>query len=178
MIENLKAKLAGEIPVNREELIELINSWGRRMSVYVPGIINVEQTNATEKYDLSKLNVSNIKDFSYLFFHSLFNGDISNWNVSNGITMKEMFFYAVFNGDISRWDIKNVLDFEAAFHYAEFDGDISDWCFNENVYCNIIFSNNRKFKKKYSKKTIPTSTKEFLKWFEENRGNIKELNKK
>ncbi len=33
-IENLKKKLNGELPVTREELIELINSWGRRLGFY------------------------------------------------------------------------------------------------------------------------------------------------
>ena len=33
-IDNLEAKLNGELPVTREELIELINSWGRRLGFY------------------------------------------------------------------------------------------------------------------------------------------------
>lgn len=30
MIENLEEKLSGSIPVNKDELLELISSWGRK----------------------------------------------------------------------------------------------------------------------------------------------------
>ena len=31
IIENLEAKLNGEIPITREELLVLVNSWGRKL---------------------------------------------------------------------------------------------------------------------------------------------------
>ena len=37
-----------------------------------------------------------------------FNGDISKWNVSNVKDMNCMFAYSKFNGDISNWDVSNV----------------------------------------------------------------------
>ena len=42
--------------------------------------------------DLNDIDVSLIKDMSYLFDYSKFNGDISKWNVSNVIDMTGMFY--------------------------------------------------------------------------------------
>ena len=45
--------------------------------------------------------MSNVKDMSYLFENTDFNGDISNWNASNVEDMQFMFRECKsFNGDI------------------------------------------------------------------------------
>lgn len=77
--------------------------------------------------DISKWNVSRVKDMENMFSYSMFKGDISKWNVSRVNKMNEMFFGARFNGDISDWDICNVISMKCMFGESKFNGDISDW---------------------------------------------------
>ena len=94
-IDNLEEKLSGEIPVTRDELIVLINSWGRTHSFCTIDSNNfdiiIKECEKKESYDLSKLDTSQITNMQEIFKYSMFNGDISNWNVSNVTKMKEMF---------------------------------------------------------------------------------------
>jgi surface protein len=74
-------------------------------------LFNPKEWDQTYFYgDISKWNVSNVKDMSKLFHRTDFNGDISNWDVSNVKDMNNMFAYSNFNGDISKWDVSRVLD--------------------------------------------------------------------
>ena len=77
--------------------------------------------------DISEWDVSNVKDMTGMFGFSKFNGDISNWDVSNVTNMKYMFFASKFNGDISQWDVSNVTEMEFMFEDSEFNTDISNW---------------------------------------------------
>ena len=77
--------------------------------------------------DISKWDVSNVKNMQGMFAYSLFNGDISNWDVSNVENMEEMFANSPFNKDISKWDVHNVKNMKAMFTYSNFDQDISKW---------------------------------------------------
>ena len=53
----------------------------------------------------------------------------------------------------------------------------SKWNFNKNINCDEIFRFNDNFSNKYNDgKPIPLDKEDFLKWFEENREKMKELN--
>ena len=77
--------------------------------------------------DLNDVDVSQVKDMSYLFWYSQFNGDISKWNVSRVKSMEGMFANSQFNGDISNWDVRNVENMFDMFFNSKFERDISKW---------------------------------------------------
>jgi surface protein len=83
--------------------------------------------------DISRWDVSNVRNMNGMFSRSKFNGDISNWNVSNVETMNNMFEYSKFNGDLSKWDVYNVKEMMGIFDEADFTGDISDWDIYDNL---------------------------------------------
>ena len=99
-MDNLQEKLNGELPIDRLELIYLVNSWGRKTSFYNKDIY-IESCEATQSeqallvrkecYELSKLDVSQITNMESIFMHSKFNGDISNWDVSSVTYIIDMF---------------------------------------------------------------------------------------
>jgi surface protein len=71
----------------------------------------------------------NDSDMNGLFFDvcfSTFNQDISKWDVSNVKDMSWMFYDAdSFNQDISKWDVSNVKDMSFMFYDAEsFNQDV------------------------------------------------------
>ena len=76
---------------------------------------------------LNWIDVSGIKDMSWVFESSVFKGDISKWDVSNVINMSGMFYESEFNGDISRWDVSKVKNMDVMFVDSKFNNDISRW---------------------------------------------------
>lgn len=179
MIENLNLKLSGKLPITREELLEIVNSWGRIDNFDTNDNIYVNRCNPAECYPLENLNVSEITDLSYIFRDSPYDGDLSKWNVSSCENMDRMFSWSKFNNhSISNWNISKCEDFEFTFANAIFDGDISKWQFKQkNISCEDMFYNNISFKNKYNEGyIIPEDTKDFLQWFEENRLHISNSN--
>jgi surface protein len=91
---------------------------------------DAEEFAQTYGYPINKWDVSNLQDFSYIFWNEdTFNEDISSWNVSNATTMRQMFFEArSFNQNLSRWNVQNVTNMHAMFEGADaFNQNISDW---------------------------------------------------
>src|SRR5574344_1881484 len=96
-IDNIQEKLNGELPIDKLELIYLVNSWGRdrEFSLKINDeYINLKKSEPKECYDLSKLDTSLIKDLSKVFESSLFKGNIDNWNTSNVTNMKDMLLFS------------------------------------------------------------------------------------
>ena len=107
--------------------------------------------------DLSKWDVSNVKDMGYMFSgaHS-FNGDINTkkvtlkdgttytaWDVSNVKNMSGMFNEAfLFNRYLNKWDVSNVKDMSGMFYNASsFNGDISEWDVSNVNEMSAMFGN-------------------------------------
>ena len=141
-IDNLQEKLNGKLPVDRVELLYLINSWGRSQDFSTSENILIPECGATQCYDLSKLDTSEITDMNGLFKYSMFNnihstngiglhnGDISNWDVSKVTDMSQMFYAARnFNQALNNWDVSNVTDMSFMFFNVNnnFNQDINNW---------------------------------------------------
>lgn len=90
--------------------------------------------------DISKWDVSNVKNMSGMFAGSQFNGDISKWNVGRVEDMSGMFRGSQFNGDISNWDVSNVEDMSWMFYDSSFNGDIDGWNVNNVLRIRGIFN--------------------------------------
>lgn len=79
---------------------------------------------------------------SYLFASSKFNGDISKWNVSNVRNMRRMFSYSHFtgeNGGISKLDVSRVKDMYEMFENSHFNSDVSDWVADNGCSWGFMF---------------------------------------
>src|SRR5574344_1356251 len=71
--------------------------------------------------NLNFIDTSKIKDMSWLFSGTDFNGDISQWDVSNVSDMCGMFEHSRFNGDISKWNVSRVENMSSMFEVSRFN---------------------------------------------------------
>ena len=87
--------------------------------------------------DVTKLDVSHIKDFSEMFKDLKdFNQDISKWNTKNAVDMTEMFSDATkFKCNLNKWNTKKVKDADYIFDGADAMSffDIESWNWNFDV---------------------------------------------
>ena len=110
-------------PKTKEELIRAI-----KKEIYE---IQGTPDNPNWEADLNCIDTSKITDmsglFSGLYELNKFNGDISKWNVSNVRDMNNMFAYSKFNNPLNNWDVSNVRDMSGMFKNSSFNQDISNW---------------------------------------------------
>jgi surface protein len=101
-----------------------------------------------KELDLNNINVSNIRDFSVVFFDKkYFNGYVSEWDVSNGINFFGTFWWCEeFNQDLSGWDISNGEKFNKMFEYCyKFSSNLSDWDVSNGINFTDMFYNCKSF---------------------------------
>ena len=183
-IYHLEKKLNGEIPITRLELFHLVNSWGRDfvfMTEKSNELIFINKMKQNEKYNLSKLNTSEIIDMSYLFMYSRFNGDISQWDVSNVTNMENMFREAHnFNSNIENWNVSNVTNMNSMFYSAEkFNQNISSWNLDNVIDCDSMLFYTKAFEKKYNYNLLLSyHTTNLKNWLNENRDRMKAIDVK
>ncbi len=154
-IDKLEEKLEGKLPVDRLELLVLVNSWGRTNFSYTEYLnedVKIEKCKEKECYDLSKLDVSQITNMDSVFCFSNFNCDLGNWDVSNVTNMLDMFFFAKkFNSPLNDWDVSNVIDMNYMFFEAiSFNQDISKWDVSKVKYISYMFANTLEFNQNIS----------------------------
>ena len=77
--------------------------------------------------DISKWDVSNVKNMDSMFNDCKFDGDISKWNVSNVESMWSMFGGSNFNHDINKWDVSKVKDMSYMFAESKFNQSLDKW---------------------------------------------------
>jgi len=98
-------------------------------------------------YDLNDIDVSQIKDFSDLFFKDNNTGnpefDVSRWDVSNGINFRLMFYNCEkFNSDLSQWNVSNGEYFSGMFEgCTNFNSDLSNWNVSKGIKFVGMFKN-------------------------------------
>lgn len=148
--KNLKERLNGELPITREELIHLVNSWGRKNTFSTLDLV-IYKTKPSNKYNLENLDVSQISDFSQVFESSYYNGNLSKWNMSNALNMDSMFLGSDFNNDsICNWNLPNLESLKKTFQNTIFNFDLSNWNFSKVKYIDFIFFKNKEFNQPFN----------------------------
>ena len=92
-------------------------------------------------FDISKWDVSKVKNMREMFMLSYFNGNISNWDVSSVENMNRMFSHSKFDGNISNWDVSRVKTMYAMFYSSSFNGNLSKWNVNNVDDMQFLFTN-------------------------------------
>jgi len=96
--------------------------------------------------DISKWDVSNVKDMSCMFSSAeSFNQPLNKWDVSNVKNMESMFNGAEkFNQPLNNWDVSNVKNMDDMFRYANnFNQPLNNWDVSNVRYMRYIFDGSK-----------------------------------
>lgn len=170
-----KGKRYKLFPNNREELAKMIKKEIRTYGW---------------ECDLNYIDVSKVKDLSFLFSSiaapygfglQKFNGDISKWDVSKCTNFASMFKCSAFAGDISEWDTGNVETMSEMFAQStepggnaqvqRFNCDISGWDVSSLKNCAYMFYKHLYFQKDLSKWNLDKNKTKFDGMFEKSSNN-------
>ncbi len=77
--------------------------------------------------DYSLVDVSEISDFSKLFYRRKVVFDISNWNTSSAKNMSEMFARGDCPFPLGKWDVSNVTIMKAMFAVSDYNHPLNEW---------------------------------------------------
>ena len=107
-----------------------------------------------KNFDVSKWDVSNVTDMSYMFLNCKnFDCDLSKWDVSSVKDMSRMFIYCIkFTGQgLENWDVSNVTDMMSMFGACEsFEGKgLENWNVHNVENMSHMFNSCERFKGKY-----------------------------
>lgn len=77
--------------------------------------------------DISKWDVSNVRNMSFMFSGCKFNGDISKWNVSIAENMYAMFKDSKFSGNLNEWQVSPNTDVRLMFKWSPLEKNPPKW---------------------------------------------------
>ena len=115
-MKELKTYIAEAFKINKNTKLESRYKYFPKNKNELRDIIHKLIEAEGKKCNLNDIDVSEIKDMSFLFYNSRFDGDISEWKVSNVEDMVFMFGDSDFNQDISNWDVSNVTEYYEIFY--------------------------------------------------------------
>lgn len=105
---------------------------------YLKELLEIGKINffKTHNFYLNEWNVSNVKNFSWVFSNCRkFNSELNNWDTKSGKFMNYMFHYCLeFNQSILNFDISNVELISGMFNECYlFDQDLYNFKFNKKI---------------------------------------------
>lgn len=136
--------------INNEDISEDDFSYMNTLTSVIKPKDNIELKKIVDYYSnadnymdsLNWLDVSDIRNMSYVFFESVYNGDISKWDVSNVTDMSYMFAFSYcYDINISEWDVSNVNNMSYMFANIEYNPDILKWDVSHVMNMSYMFLN-------------------------------------
>jgi len=115
----------GEITDNAQEYLKKIKIKGP--NDYLCGAYKIKTKKllldfvhaCPNNIDLNWINVSLLKDLSFVFANLIGNHDVRFWNVSNAYHMNGVFYHYKGNVDLSRWKIMTQCEIYSIFDYSD-----------------------------------------------------------